>query len=124
MIFRTRKLIKPEDLNPRGTLFGGQLLKWIDEECAIYCICQLNTPNVVTKVMSEIDFIASAKLGDIIEIGCDLIKLGTTSITIKCVVRNKDTQRLITVIDKIVFVAVDENGNPIPHNRNKKDEVV
>lgn len=124
MIFRTRKLIKPEDLNPRGTLFGGQLLKWIDEECAIYCICQLNTPNVVTKVMSEIDFIASAKLGDIIEIGCDLIKLGTTSITIKCVVRNKDTQRLITVIDKIVFVAVDENGNPIPHNKNKKDEVV
>ena len=115
MIFRTRKLIKPEDLNPRGTLFGGQLLKWIDEECAIYCICQLNTPNVVTKVMSEIDFIASAKLGDIIEIGCDLIKLGTTSITIKCVVRNKDTQRLITVIDKIVFVAVDDDGRPKEH---------
>ncbi len=32
MKFRTRKLIKPEDLNARGTLFGGQMLKWIDEE--------------------------------------------------------------------------------------------
>ncbi|MEN9446265.1 MAG: hypothetical protein RL728_777 [Bacteroidota bacterium] len=119
MIFRTRKLIKPEDLNPRGTLFGGQLLKWIDEEAAIYCICQLNTPNVVTKVMSEVDFIASARLGDVIEIGCEMIKLGTTSITIKCVVRNKDTQRVITAIDKIVFVAVDEQGNPTPHNKTK-----
>ena len=29
------KLIKPEDLNAGHTLFGGQLLKWIDEEAAI-----------------------------------------------------------------------------------------
>ena len=32
MKFLTRKLITPADLNPRGTLHGGQLLKWIDEE--------------------------------------------------------------------------------------------
>lgn len=29
MIFKQRKIVKPEDLNPRGTLFGGQCLKWI-----------------------------------------------------------------------------------------------
>ena len=115
MIFRTRKLIKPEDLNPRGTLFGGQLLKWIDEEAAIFAICQLNTSNVVTKVMSEVDFISSAKLGDVIEIGCDLESVGITSITITCEVRNKDTKQTITKIDKIVFVSVDENGKSIPH---------
>jgi hypothetical protein len=34
MRFHTRKWIKPEDLNPNGTLFGGQLLAWIDEELA------------------------------------------------------------------------------------------
>ena len=119
MIFRTRKLIKPEDLNPRGTLFGGQLLKWIDEEAAIYCICQLATPKVVTKIMSEVNFISSAKLGDIIEIGCDLVSFGVTSITIKCEVRNKDTKQTITKIDKIVFVNVDDNGKPQPHNKNK-----
>ena len=32
MKFLTRKLVTPADLNPRGTLHGGQLLKWIDEE--------------------------------------------------------------------------------------------
>lgn len=119
MIYRTRKLIKPGDLNARGTLFGGQLLKWIDEEAAIYCMCQLDGKNIVTKIMSEIDFISSAKLGDVIEIGCELITLGTTSITIKCIVRNKDTQRVIIVIDKIVFVAVDEDGKPKAHNIKK-----
>ncbi len=32
MKFYSRKLIKPGDLNANNTLFGGQLLKWIDEE--------------------------------------------------------------------------------------------
>ena len=32
MRFHTRKWVKPEDLNPNGTLFGGKLLSWIDEE--------------------------------------------------------------------------------------------
>jgi hypothetical protein len=32
MNFHTRKWVKPEDLNPNGTLFGGSLLRWIDEE--------------------------------------------------------------------------------------------
>jgi acyl-CoA thioesterase YciA len=117
MDYRTRKLIKPEDLNSRGTLFGGQLLKWIDEEASIFCMCQLDTKDIVTKIVSEIDFISSAKLGDVIEIGCELISLGKTSISIKCMVRNKDTQRLIIVVDKLVFVCVDDQGNPKPHNK-------
>lgn len=41
MNLHTRKWVKPEDLNPNGTLFGGSLLKWIDEEAAIYAILQL-----------------------------------------------------------------------------------
>ena len=39
--YRTRKWVKPEDLNANGTLFGGSLLRWIDEEAAIYAIIQL-----------------------------------------------------------------------------------
>jgi acyl-CoA hydrolase len=115
MNFRTRKLIKYEDLNARGTLFGGQVLKWIDEEAAIFCICQLNTRTLVTKAMSEVNFVSSAKLGDIIEIGCQLVEFGKTSITISCEVRNKDTKQSIIRIDKIVFVSVDETGKPKQH---------
>ena len=35
MKFLTRKLVTHEDLNPRGYLHGGQLLKWVDEVITI-----------------------------------------------------------------------------------------
>lgn len=114
MIYRTRKIVKYEDLNPRGSLFGGQLLKWIDEEASVYAICQIGDRMVVTKAMSKIDFRTSPKLGDIVEIGMDLVKVGATSITFKCNVRNKYTKEDVITVDEIVFVRVDENGKPTP----------
>lgn len=119
MKYRTRKLIKPGDLNPRGTLFGGRILEWIDEEAAIFAICQLNSPNIVTKAMSEINFVTTGKLGDVIEFGMELASVGTTSITIACDVRNKQTKQSIIKIDKIVFVLLDEEGKPKPHGKKK-----
>jgi acyl-CoA hydrolase len=116
MKFYSRKLIKPQDMNAHGSLFGGSVLSWIDEEAVIFVSCQLGKANVVTKYMSEIDFVHSARLGDIIEIGMGTKVLGRTSITIQCKVRNKFTKETIIKIDSIVFVHVDENGNPIPHN--------
>lgn len=116
MNFYSRKLIKPQDLNAHGTLFGGSVLSWIDEEAAIFVSCQLGKGNIVTKFMSEIDFVSSAGLGDIIEIGMETVKFGTSSITVRCLVRNKFSKETILKIDKIIFVHLDENGNPTPHN--------
>jgi len=120
MNFKTRKLIKYEDLNSRGSLFGGQLLKWIDEEASIYTICQLETNKIVTKLMSEINFMKPAYLNDVIEIGVDVISFGRTSITLKVVARIKETKNEILKIDKMVFVSIDENGKPIPHEKTIK----
>lgn len=117
MKFYSRKWIKPEDLNPNHTLFGGSLLRWIDEEAAIFANCQLGSPRVVTKYMSEINFINTARQGDIIEMGMEVVKFGKTSVTLRCVVRNKETQEYIIEIEQIVFVNVDENGRPKPHNK-------
>jgi acyl-CoA thioesterase YciA len=119
MKYRTRKLVKPEDLNTRKTLFGGRILQWIDEEAAIFAMCQLGSPSIVTKAMSEINFVSTAVLGDIVEFGMELIKVGTTSITLACDVRNKITKQSIVRIDKIVFVLLDENGIPKPHGKKK-----
>jgi len=120
MIFYTRKLIKPEDLNPRGTLFGGQLLKFIDEEAAIYAMCQLETKNVVTKLISEINFISPAVQGDVIEIGVEPISYGKTSLTLSVSVRNKDTSKIIVTIDKMVFVSLNDDGVPTIHGKTKQ----
>jgi acyl-CoA hydrolase len=119
MNFHTRKWVKPEDLNPNGTLFGGSLLKWIDEEAAIYAIVQLDNPHVVTKYMSEINFVSSAKQGDIIELGITATSFGNTSLTMRCEVRNKITRKSILTIDKMVFVNVGGDGNPLPHGKTR-----
>ncbi len=117
MNFHTRKWIKPEDLNPNGTLFGGSLLKWIDEEAAIYAILQLDNNKVVTKYISEIDFVSSAREGEIIELGMTATHFGRTSLTLRCEVRNKLTRKTILVIDKLVFVNLDKDGVPTPHGK-------
>lgn len=119
MNFYTRKLIKPEDLNANNTLFGGSLLRWLDEEAAIYAIIQLGTNRCVTKFMSEINFISSATQGDIVELGIKAVRFGHTSLTLTCQVRNKISQKLILTIDKMVFVSVDEGGLPTPHGRTE-----
>jgi len=117
MNFHTRKWIKPEDLNANGTLFGGSLLRWIDEEAAIYSIVQLGNNRAVTKYISEINFVSSARQGDIIELGITATSFGRTSITLRCEVRNKITRKSILTIEKIVFVNLDEHGNPTPHGK-------
>jgi acyl-CoA hydrolase len=117
MNFHTRKWVKPEDLNPNGTLFGGSLLRWIDEEAAIYAICQLDNQRVVTKFISEINFVSSARQGDIIELGMTATDFGRTSITLRCEVRNKITRKSILTIERMVFVNLGEDGKPAPHGR-------
>jgi len=49
MLFRTRKMISAKDLNSNGTLFGGRVLAWIDEEAFIFATCQIGSEKLVTK---------------------------------------------------------------------------
>ena len=123
MKFHTRKWVKPEDLNPNKSLFGGKLLAWIDEEAALYSIVQLENPHVVTKFMSEINFMASAKQGDIVEIGIEVLNFGVTSLVLRCEVRNKMTHETIITVDRITMVNLDENGKPKPHGKTEVEYV-
>lgn len=119
MNFHTRKWVKPEDLNPNATLFGGRLLQWIDEEAVIYAIIQLENSKVVTKYMSEINFISAPQQGDIIELGIVATHFGTTSLTMRCEVRNKLTRASILTIEKLVFVNLGDDGLPAPHGKTE-----
>jgi acyl-CoA hydrolase len=119
MNFHTRKWVKPEDLNPNNTLFGGSLLRWIDEEAVIYAIIQLENYRVVTKLISEINFISAPKQGDIIEMGIEATHFGKSSITMRCEVRNKLTREAVLKIDKLVFVNLGEDGKTKPHGKTE-----
>ncbi|RTY93673.1 acyl-CoA thioesterase [Flavobacterium sp. GT3R68] len=121
MRFLTRKWVKPEDLNPNGSLFGGKLLAWIDEELALYSIIQLENSRIVTKHMSEINFRSSVKQGDIVEIGIDVVKFGMSSLTLKCEARNIITRETIITIDTITMVSLGEDGKSKAHGKTRLD---
>jgi acyl-CoA hydrolase len=108
----------PNDLNYANSLFGGRALEWIDEEAAIYAICQLGTNCLVTKHIGEISFESAAMQGDVVEFGLATKKVGRTSITVTCLMRNKATKKTICLADDIVFVKVDATSRlPVPHGK-------
>lgn len=118
MHFLSRRLVMPSDLNYGLSLFGGRVLQWIDEEAAIYVICQLETNYLVTKHIGEISFEAPAMQGDVVEFGLETKRVGKSSITVSCLVRNKVTKKTICFADDIVFVKVDpETRLPVPHGK-------
>lgn len=123
MNFHTRKWVKPEDLNPNNNLFGGRLLQWIDEEAALYAMIQLDNKKIATKYMSEINFVSSAKQGDIVELGIQVEKFGSTSVTLSCVARNKMSRRNIITIENITMVNLGDDGKPKPHGKTKVEYV-
>lgn len=119
MRFHTRKWVKPEDLNPNGTLFGGRLLQWVDEEAALYAIVQLENRKIVTKYISDINFTSAARQGDVIEIGIDVVKFGNTSLTPRSEVRNMMTRKSILSIENITMVNLNADGIPTPHGKTR-----
>jgi acyl-CoA thioesterase YciA len=119
MNFHTRKWVKPEDLNPYGKLFGGRLLQWIDEEAVLYAIIILENKHVVTKFISDVNFICSAEQGDAIEIGMDVVKFGSSSLTLCCKVRSKMTHDTIICVDNITMVNLGDDGKPTAHGKTE-----
>ncbi|MBU3022279.1 acyl-CoA thioesterase [Aestuariibacter sp. A3R04] len=118
MRFLSRRLVMPGDLNYGNSLFGGRAMQWIDEEAAIFAICQLETNCLVTKHIGEITFESPALQGDIVEFGLETKSVGRTSITVTCLVRNKATKKSICLADDIVFVTLDpDSRKPTPHGK-------
>jgi acyl-CoA hydrolase len=118
MRFLSRRLVMPNELNYADALFGGRALEWIDEEAAIFAICQLETNFLATKHIGEISFESPASQGDVVEFGLTTKGVGRTSITLSCLVRNKATKKTICFADDIVFVQIDPITRlPVAHGK-------
>lgn len=110
------KIVMSGDLNHANKLFGGKALAWIDEAAAIYVMGLLKgRHNIVTAYMSEISFLVPGEQGDIIEMECDLVSVGKSSITVSLVMRNRSLNTVIVNVEKIVFVNLGTDGKPEPH---------
>lgn len=107
----------PRDTNARGTIFGGVILSHIDLAGAIAASRQAPR-NFVTRAMREVGFIAPVYVGDVVSFYTCMRREGKTSVTVHVIVeaeRSKEPGRTVKVTEaEVVYVSVDEAGNPTP----------
>lgn len=107
---------EPTDVNFGGKVHGGIVMKWIDQT-AYTCARSWAENYCVTVYVGGIRFFKPISIGEVIKINAYVIYTGTTSIHIGVDVYSRDFQE--QHFEKkthcvIVFVSVDEAGNPIP----------
>jgi acyl-CoA hydrolase len=111
-----RFLAEPTDINFGGKVHGGAVMKWIDQ--AGYAAASLWSGNYcVTVYVGGIRFYKPIHIGHMVEVRAQLIYTGRTSMHIAVDVWSADPRAGAyqqTTHCVIVFVAVDESGNPLP----------
>jgi len=117
-------LIKPEDLQHHGTLFAGQMAKWLVEACFVAAARLVGKPeDVVCVQIHGMRFTKPARNGDIIEIRAKVALAGTTSITVggEAYVNEEPVS---SVSGMATFVTVDKQGVPYKHGITLSDEYI
>jgi len=106
-----KKVCMTQNIGVHGNLFGGDLLRWLDEAAAAFVSEATGFLPMVTLKISEVIFYHPVKVNDIINIDAEIIKIGNSSVTLKMFVVNTHTQKIVCTTS-IVFVHVDENMKP------------
>lgn len=109
-------IVHPEHLNHYGYLFGGQLLKWVDEIAWLAASRDYPGCNLVTRGMDRIDFTRPVKNGSILRFVVEMKQRGKTSVvySVKAFSSPGNPSAEETVFStRVIFVRVDENGNKI-----------
>jgi acyl-CoA hydrolase len=117
-------LVRPEDLNHHGTLFAGQMAKWLVEAGLIAASRLTGKPeDVVCVQLNGMNFKKPANNGDLIEVKSKIAYLGTTSITVfSQVVRTRD--KAVLVSNMATFVIVDKQNMPYPHGLKLSEDYI
>ncbi|WP_088052059.1 acyl-CoA thioesterase [Virgibacillus dakarensis] len=108
--------VLPPDTNNHGTLFGGKLMAHIDDVAALAAVRHARLP-VVTASTDSVDFLEPVKEGDSICVEAFVTWTHNTSmeVFVKAVTEDLLTgERSVCTTAFLTFVAVDDNGRPIP----------
>jgi acyl-CoA hydrolase len=109
------KLVLPGNLNHYGYLFGGDLLKWVDEFAWIAATLDYPECNFVTLGMDKVEFKKSVKQGTILKFYVEKAKKGTTSVTYQVHVYPgaSEAEKDLIFSTHVSFVRIGANGQKI-----------
>ena len=118
---------KTRDVGGHGNLFGGVMLSWLDEAAATFACEVCDTPRMITKSIAEAVFQKPVRVGQIIKIYGEVVKIGTTSITVRLEARRHSvyngTQRVV-VNTEMIFIRIDGDGESIPISEKVREKYV
>ena len=111
-----RFLAEPSDVNFGGKMFGGSVMKWIDL-AGYACAAGWAGRYCVTAYVGGIQFERPISIGDLVECRARVLLTGRTSMHIAVDVESRPPTAdayTHTTHCLMVFVAVDEQGRPVP----------
>ena len=117
------KIVLPEHLNDYGSLFGGNMLKWIDEIAYIRVSLDFPGRHFVTIGLDNVEFRHRIEKGQILRFACKQTRVGKTSVTYNVEVygaRYELDNDVVLFENNITFVCVDKKGKKRAINREEK----
>ncbi|TXT56262.1 MAG: putative acyl-CoA thioester hydrolase [Promethearchaeota archaeon] len=109
------ELMMPEHANPAGNVFGGVIMRIIDQAAAIVASRHTHR-NVVTASVDRIDFLAPAFIGNVIFAKASLNYVATTSMEVGVRVEDEcliSGEKAHIGSAYLTYVALDENDKPV-----------
>ena len=112
------KLVLPEHLNHYGYLFGGNMLKWVDEISWIAASLDYPGCKFVTIAMDNVEFRQSVRQGSILRFVVEPCKRGRTSVqyTAKVFCEQIETGggEALIFSTNVSFVCLNDAGEKMP----------
>ena len=110
------QLMHPEHANNLGNVHGGWIMKLVDEAGALACMRHAQR-RVVTVAIDSMVFRQPIRIGDLIILNAELTYTGRTSMEVEVQVQAENPitgERTHTNTAYLVYVALDDDGNPVP----------
>jgi acyl-CoA hydrolase len=111
-----RFLAEPSDVNFGGKVHGGAVMRWIDQ-AGYACAAGWSGQYCVTIYVGGIRFYRPILIGHLVEVRARIIYTGATSMHLAVDVSSCDPKAQVAAATThcvIVFVAIDEAGEPTP----------
>ena len=113
-VITIQTLAMPADTNANGDIFGGWLVSQMDLAAGVLAK-KLARGRVATVAINSMTFLKPVHVGDVVSCHVELIKTGTTSLTIAVEVWAEpatSTGSYRVTEGNFTFVAIDDDGKP------------
>ena len=115
-IVRYSQLVMPQDANVVGTLFGGQMISWMDiavSKASHRILKNSIADSAVTRAIDATEFKEPVYVGEWVNFEAIVTKLGKTSIkvNVKAYAEGRHDERRLACVSEFTMVAVKQQDD-------------